>query len=252
MSCLALLLVCFCLLIVCVVCQSSGSGGGTCYENRGRPVPCPTYNYTRYGRGEESYELRTYDSSFWIIENTNATVLPSNYSRPIEGLFATFRPLEDYFFGDNDKKLNISLDTSPVIVAFGQVAEGMFAYESGIVLPPLAAYPPPNPSNSTVTLNGGASFNVYVKEFSPDRSPNNEEIVIAADRFNRQLANDSIQVQNFSIAAFYEPIGAPGNWSKQIWLIPAMSDVSSAWVSSIKHLVGAEKKPIRRSRKSYF
>jgi len=215
------------LLVLSVSAQGTGTGGGTCYESRGRAEACPTYNYTRYGRGEDAYELRTYDASTWLVSNTNATVIPSDYPHPIEGIFATFRPLEEYFFGQNDKKQNISRDTAPGFVGFAPVAAGQFAYEGAIALPPLSSYPPPNPTNATVQVDGGMSFDAYVRVFSPERSPSNEDIVLAGDRFARQLLNDSVKFQNFTLAAFYEPIGAPGNWTKEIWFLPPESTLFS-------------------------
>jgi len=215
------------LLVWAVSAQGTGSGGGTCYESRGRTEACPTYNYTRYGRGEDAYEHRTYDPSTWFVSNANGTVIPSDYPRPIEGIFATYRPLEEYFFGQNDKKQNISRDTAPGFIAFAPVAAGQFAYEGAIALPPLSAYPPPNPTNATVQVEGGMTFDAYVREFSLERSPSNEDIVLAADRFARQLTNDSVKFQNVTLAAFYEPIGAPGNWTKEIWFLPPQSSLFS-------------------------
>jgi len=215
------------MLLLAVSGQGSGTGGGTCYESRGRTEACPTYNYTRYGSEGDYYEHRFYDATFWYVENSNATILPSEYAHPIEGVFATYRPLEEYFFGQNDKKLNISRETAPGVIAFAEVARGQFAYTGGIALPPLSSYPPPNPTNTSIQVNGGMAFDAYVKIFSNDHSPSNEEIVIAADRFARQLTNDTVKFQNISLAAFYEPIGAPGNWTKEIWFFPPMSPMAA-------------------------
>jgi len=244
------LLVLVCLSLLLCVSSQSGSGGGTCYESRGRTEACPTYNFTRYGPPDDGYELRTYDPNTWSVESSNLTVIPSDFPRPIEGIFATYRPLEDYFFGDNDKHQNISRDTAPGVIGIVPVAAGQWGYVGGIILPPLSSYPPPNPLNSTVSVYGGMSFSAYVKRFSPERSPTNEEIIASAERFARQLTNDSVKFQNVTVAAFYEFIGAPGNWSKEIWFLPPDSTFLNKVVAPLRSTPSTTRKA-RRSHLNF-
>jgi len=227
-------------LVAVVVCAAlvsaqSGNGGGTCYESRGRSFQCPTYKYTTVGPANDTYEHRTYDSTFYVIEDVNATVVPGNRTRPIEGIFETYRPLEEYFFQNN-----LTRDVAPGLIGwFEGPTPGEIGYAGAISLPIMTTYP--TPANNTVQVSGGQAFDVYVKAFSHDRAPTNEEIVFASDRFLRQLTNDSIKLQNFTLAAFYEPVGTPGNNTKEIWFFPVSSTVPLA---SLQALIGA---PVRSS-----
>jgi len=214
------------------VSAQSGSGGGTCYESRGRTFQCPTYKYTTVGPAGDTYEQRTYDTTFYVIEDVNATVVPGNRTRPIEGIFETYRPLEEYFFQNN-----ISREVAPGLIGWFEVAPGQLGYAGAISLPIMTTYP--TPRNNTVQVSGGQSFVVYAKAFSLDHAPTNEEIAFAGERFHRQLTNASVTVQNFTLAAFYEPIGTPGNNTKEIWFFPTSSPIPLA---SVQALIGG---PVR-------
>jgi len=199
-SCIFLAL---CLLVTAFICtgtvsaQSSGEGGGTCYEGK-MVYACPGYTYNRVGSGATSYEHRVYKEQTWLIESAYLPVIMSPNPKPIEG--------------SNSEKLIISRAVAPISVISIPIENGDFTYQGLFFLPPLAHYPPPEPINRMIQVAGG-HLEVFSQSFSLNTIPTDNEINEAADSFGHQLATDGVKVWNITATSFYDDINTTGNWS---------------------------------------
>jgi len=236
---------------VCVcLAQPTGRGGGKCEENNGTVYACPTYNYTRY---PGDYELRVYDLDTWAIESVNASIISNPTAQPIEGLESVYLPLNAYFTGANSEGLKISRAVAPVAVATVAVSPGVWGYLGVFFLPPLSSYPPPTPTNASIQVIGGkASGNLqaYVRQYSLDRVPGDDEINMEGERFAERLAMDQRKFLNLTIAGFYNIITAKGNWTKEIWYFAEPSLFTTAlpgnWVNARASTPASKKSASRR------
>jgi len=215
---------CVCVLLVCVLSvvnvvfgELSVDGGGSCTESNGTVYECPKYNYTRYGEGPDSYELREYSLDTWAISSSNGTTMPAP-PQPTEALTALYPPLDAYFHGANADKLNITRAVAPVSIIWREQDPGVIWYRAIFFLPTLKQYPPPASTNPNVTVGGGQGhLRVFSRNFSSDHVPSDQEIIDFADRFRKQLENDQRRILDVNIMNYYDAIDAKGNWTKEIW-----------------------------------
>jgi len=222
--------------VAVISCQSTGRGGGTCYEEK-VAYACPTYNYTRTGSGDSMYEQRTYDLNTWVVESLNISIIMASEIQAIEGMVAVYPPLDAYFHGANEAKLNITRNVAPVSVINIPIAPGVaYAYAGIFFLPPLDSYPPPEPTNNSIAVAGGSAggaLQLWSQSFMLNTIPTDDQINAAASKFAQQLANDGVKFQNISIVSFYDAIDATGNWTKEVWYLPQPEEGRPSVLTSI-------------------